>query len=355
MISVVIMSYLPILYLLVYSLKVPSKGQLARTSTVFTFLFVVVMILSIGLSPEDISNDKPRYTDMYYSTLKYGLSYEYRDPGWIIYNILCTSFLGKSVVCFFLLTATIYMGNHYLAGKSFFPKEYVGYFIVMTAGCLGFSNYGVNVIRAGVALSLLMVAFSLNIKVIFKILLVIISLSFQISMAIPVAAYLGGRYIKKTWMVVSFWAVCLLLSAVNFDLTSLFETIGFVDERVEQYANSVDKTSGSYEKGFRLDFLLYSVVPLLVSFYYIAIKKIKDANYMIFVRAYLLANAVWLLAIRMAYSDRFAYLSWYLIPLLTLYPVINYQGKFGHPRRLLLLIMYTFVGVCLILSLRSKT
>lgn len=355
MISAIIMSYLPILFLLVYSLKVPPKGQLARTSTVLTFLFVLVMIFSIGLSPEDISNDKPRYTDMYYSTLKFGLSYEYRDPGWIVYNILCTSFLGKNVIFFFLLTAVIYVGNHYLVGKSFFPKEYVGCFVVMTAGCLGFSNYGVNVIRAGVALSLLMVAFSLNIKVIFKILLVIIAMSFQISMVIPVAAYLGGRYIKKTWMVVSFWAICLLLSAVNFDLTSLFETIGFVDDRVERYANSADDAGGGYEKGFRVDFLLYSIVPLLISFYYIAIKKIQDTKYVIFVRAYLLANAVWLLAIRMAYSDRFAYLSWYLIPLLTLYPVINYQGKFGHPRRLLLLIMYTFVGVCLVLSLRSRT
>lgn len=59
------------------------------------------------------------------------------------------------------------------------------------------------------------------------------------------------------------------------------------------------------------------------------------------------------MVIRMAQTNRIAYLSWFLIPYLTISPIICYPQKFRHPQRLLFLIMGVFVGIGMLLSLRS--
>ena len=172
-------------------------------------------------------------------------------------------------------------------------------------------------------------------------------------MIIPFVAFISSKFIKQTKLAVFFWVLCLVLSAANFDMGMIFENIGFVDERVDRYVSTIDDVGGIYKKGFRIDFLLYSIAPMIISFYYISIKKIKDSRYKHIVRSYLLANAIWLLAIRIAFSDRLAYLSWFMIPYLTLYPIIIHNYKFRLPQQILLLVMYVFMGVNLALSLRS--
>lgn len=350
----IILLYLPVVFLLGYTLKTSFNRSLASTNIYLTVLFALAITIAIGYFPLELSIDKPRYAYMYTSALDLGISYEYRDMGWIAYNTICGWIFGKKMELFFLLTAIIYVGGFLVLSRMTFPKEYMGYFVIMSVGCLGFSNYGTNVIRAGVAMSLLMLAYSLKIKNVYKILLVLIALTFQKSMIIPILAFIGGSIIKKTPMVVFIWGVCLLLSATNVDLSALFESVGFVDERIEQYTDTMDDLDdSSYEQGFRLDFFLYSVFPLLIAFYYNSMKRIKDEAYLILVKTYLLANAVWLLAIRIEYSDRLAYLSWFMIPYILLYPIIKYQHKFLRPQRVMLMLMYIFMGVRVMLALRS--
>ena len=64
-------------------------------------------------------------------------------------------------------------------------------------------------------------------------------------------------------------------------------------------------------------------------------------------------NDNWLLVIRIAFSDRVAYLSWFMIPFIVLYPVLNYPLRFKHPQTIVLYIMYTLIGVNIFLSSRS--
>lgn len=315
---------------------------------------MLILIVAIAFYPAEMSSDKPRYVSMYYLSIFDVESYEYRDRGWIIYNYLCGKLFGNSIDLFFLLTSIIYVGGFYLIGKALFSKRYLLYFLVMSAGCLGFSNYGTNVIRSGVAISLLFWASSMKTKAIYKLLMVLVALSFHKSVIIPIVAYFGAKYIKRTWIPFVFWCLCLTLSAANFDLSPLFEEFGFVDDRVGSYVESMDEVGGNYDKGFRTDFLLYSIVPLILAFFFTKMKDYSDVFYSKIIRTYLFANAVWLLAIRMEFSDRLAYLSWFLIPLIVLYPVINYPQKFKHPQHIILFVMYLFMGTRLILSLRHS-
>lgn len=346
-----ILLFIPIPYLIAYTFKQSHKCRIPGASQEWTLLLVLVVILCIAFFPEELSTDKFRYVRGYYWALN-GSWVEFRDYGWVLYNHYCGIVFGTNIDCFFALTAILYVGSYYIWARNTFPKRYIAYFLVMSIGCLGFSNYGTNVIRAGLALSILIVAANIRIKWYYKLLLIVVSLSFHKSMIIPVVAFLGAKSIKSEKAAGLIWLGCLLVSAMNVGLGPLFETVGFVDERVENYYSSIGEEEGGYNKGFRVDFLFYSMIPIVIAIYYLFYKKIKDAKYIFVFKMYLYSNAIWLLVIRMAYTDRIAYFSWFLIPFLCLYPAILYQKSFKSPRWIVLTFMSIFMFTNILLSLR---
>jgi hypothetical protein len=74
-------------------------------------------------------------------------------------------------------------------------------------------------------------------------------------MIIPITAYIAAKTINKTKIAFAIWSLCIVFSALNLDMSPLFESVGFVDERIESYADSINSEGGDYKKGFRLDFL----------------------------------------------------------------------------------------------------
>ena len=344
---------LPLLYLTVYSLKQARSRQLATTGNGWIILLLLAFTACTAYYPEELSSDKFRYVRGYFSAINGGWE-EFRDYGWVVYNRVCGKLFGLNIDFFFLLTASAYVFSYYYWARKTFDKRYIGYFIVMAVGCLGFTNYGTNVIRAGLAISLLIFAANIKGKWVYKAILALLALSLHKSMIIPIAAYIAAKYVKSVKVMAAFWLLCLLLSAINFDLGPFFEAVGFIDERVDSYVGSMEEAgSGAYEQGFRVDFLIYSLFPVAIAAYYILYGKMADAKYGFALRMYLLCNAIWLLVIRMAYTDRIAYFSWFLIPFLSLYPAIVYQKSFKHPQRLVLMFMSIFMFVRLLLSLRS--
>ena len=353
MIYYLILLILPVIFLIIYYLKNITCNKIAPTSKKWNHFFLLLVIFVIAFYPIELSNDKDNYLHMYNMAMLYGEDYVFRDIGWTLYNRMCAWVFGNIYELFFLLSATIYVGGIYLYGRKLLSDIYLGYFIVMSAGCIGFSNYGTNVIRAGIGLSVLLLAMSLDKRKIIVLILCLIACSIHKSMIIPVFSFYAAKYVNKTWLFIFFWCLCFTLSVLNVDMGPFFENIGFVDNRVIHYAESIEEERDNYQQGFRIDFVIYSLVPLLGAFYYKFIKRASDAYYERLIRMYLMSNAVWLLAIRMAFTDRLAYLSWFLIPILTLYPVVKYQSRFRSPQHIILLVMTMFMGIRLLLSLRG--
>ena len=85
--------------------------------------------------------------------------------------------------------------------------------------------------------------------------------------------------------------------------------------------------------GFRWDFLLYSMMPIVLGYYVVIKRGIQDRTYTILLNTYTLANAFWVMVIRANYSNRFAYLSWFMYPIVLAYPLLrldvwgDMQGK----------------------------
>ena len=86
---------------------------------------------------------------------------------------------------------------------------------------------------------------------------------------------------------------------------------------------SEGRASGFSRMGFRWDFLLYSSFPVIMIWYVTQYRKFTSREFSLLANTYLLCNAFWILVIRASYSNRFAYLSWFIYPAVMAYPLMR--------------------------------
>ncbi len=305
------------------------------------------MIFAITSLPVDYSIDKPRYVSMFHNRYRWGVQDGYKDMGWMFYVTFCAIIFKNKVFWFFLTTAAVYCFSYFVFANRYFEKKNI-YFLIMTMGCLGFVNYATNTIHAGFAIAILILGLASKKKVL-MIALLIGSIALHMSMIIPVAGFVAAMIVSEKKWFYAFWTLCFVLAVVNVDMSPFMDLISPIDNRVEYYSETMNRQFSSYKIGFRWDFLIYSVMPLFISTHLVRKHHIEDAFLSKITNMYVFANAVWLLAIRIAFTDRIAYLSWFLIPFITLYPVIKYQEKFNNPNLLVLGITGLFLGLNFVL------
>ena len=171
------------------------------------------------------------------------------------------------------------------------------------------------------------------------------------SIALPIAAFLVASYvIKSPKIAIYFWIASIGLSLVaGGTMVNFFAGLGF-DDRMSSYSQMSEETAREFSHtGFRWDFLLYSAMPIWLTWYVIqkaekertlygetteemetgvlGAGRIADAHSMrvfnILATTYILANSFWVMVISAAFSNRFAYLSWFLYPVVLAYGVIR--------------------------------
>jgi hypothetical protein len=104
---------------------------------------------------------------------------------------------------------------------------------------------------------------------------------------------------------------------------AFFASFDLGDERLYDYLTTqADANVFSYT-GFRWDFLVYSAIPIALGAYFIYIKRYKNEFYIHLFNTYLIANSFWILVIRANFSNRFASLSWFIIPFILLPPLLD--------------------------------
>ena len=71
-------------------------------------------------------------------------------------------------------------------------------------------------------------------------------------------------------------------------------------------------------------------MPVLVGFHAIYKHRIQSMMYDLLLKVYLTANAIWMLCMYAPFTNRIAYLSWLIYPIVLIYPLLN--GKWGTNR-----------------------
>ena len=152
----------------------------------------------------------------------------------------------------------------------------------------------------------------------------ILAVQFHQTLILPTIAFVTTFFYSKSKPYIIGWFIAIPLSiALGGFWESLFANLGFGDDRLQGYLlGEVNKASFS-NTGFRYDFLIYSASAVYVGWYFIFKKKFEDKIYLQIYNTYLICNAFWILVIRANFSNRFAYLSWFMMGLVIIYPFLK--------------------------------
>lgn len=283
----------------------------------FTPFLILVLVFLMGTVPIIFDGgDRNLYSDYFEDISKFGLQGQIQDKLFGVYLAISTLFLD--VELWFILTAFIYVFNAYYFSK----KSTINYFVLFLALITNFTffAYGTNTIRAGFAASFLLLALANRNKTLFFYLLLISSISLHGSMILPALAIIIAKKFNWTKYYLIFWALCIPASLLIGGLVQSYIGVLFEDERLTQYLTTQET---QYKVGFRIDFIIYSMLPVIFGYYYIYKKKYKNELYLILYNSYLICNAFWILVISANFSDRFAYLSWYIYMPVMIFPLLN--------------------------------
>lgn len=303
------------------------KGNMLAPLIVATFL-----TLWFGLRDHTLS--------MYGDSYLYDHSYKLIDPEMSGENnhIDWTSewlFSLISVTCrkldipstdYFTILSFLYIFPALWASRLFCPGRPMLAFLFIISS-FSFLPFGLNGLRNGIAchLCLLAIALYLDDKRITAGIIAFLILGIHRSVMLPVAAGIAAvTVIRNPRTSLIIWLSSILISFFFGDfLTRLIMDIG-VDDRMTLYAGDslrgINHFSGT---GFRWDFVIYSSIPIVFYCYVNIWKGLRDGWYNVIATIYMLSNAFWIIVIRAEFSNRFAYLSWFLMPIMLAYPLAN--------------------------------
>ena len=330
---------------------------LTKHSMVPALFLTLLLIVYMGLRPVS-----PKFGD----TIAY--AHMFRTPAqpvafavdlskeWLWdYFVFVSKQSGMTVSTWFLIVEIGYLGFVFL-GFRILVGENSWMAMLFFLSAFSTFSYGTNGIRNGLACSIVIfaMAYAANRKLLqFAISGIILVFAFGIhrSISLPIVAFLAASFvIKSPKMAIYFWIASIGISLVaGGAVTNFFAGLGF-DDRMSSYASSMDKNADQFSQtGFRWDFLLYSAMPVWLAWHVTkkaederalygdtieetetnitGAGRIADAHSMrvfnILATTYILANSFWVMVIRASFSNRFAYLSWFLYPIVIAYGVIR--------------------------------
>ncbi len=293
-------------------------------------LFIVLLTLFLGLRPlSPIFADTMNYAQQY-RLIQQGIILNQNASEWLFNYLIFLYAQTTDAEWFFLTIEILYIVPMFVACRRLVEDR--AYFLMLFCiGAFSFYTYAVNGLRQGVGCSITMLALtyigkSKRDNIIFGI-LAILALGFHKSVALPLAAAVYSLFYKNPQRLFFFWIVSIGISLVaGGAVENIFSGLGF-DDRVQNYLGDnavLDEGAVFSRTGFRWDFLLYSAMPILLGWYVVIKRELMDDYYYVLLTTYILSNAFWVMIIRAPFSNRFAYLSWFLYPIVLAYPLMQF-------------------------------
>lgn len=286
--------------------------------------FTILLAFMIGF--RDINDfgfgDTPLYARVYQSN---SVDFFSEEPGFLMIMKI-SQFLGLPVSLFFTIIAFCYIYFQYkgVVGLLRRNSSMLYWFII---GAFSFTGYAYNGIRNGLACSIIYLAlpyiFSERKKDFFIAAFIFyIATSIHISTLLPILCIFIARFVIHSYKHCLYvWISSIILSLLFGSYFMSFFSGFMGNERLDGYLETMSS------HGFRWDFLLYSIIPILLAYYYNVYLGVTDRVYNFLINSYILSNALWILVINANFSNRFAYLSWFLYPAVIAYPLIKFNSN----------------------------
>lgn len=316
----------------VMSLK-PERFFKGTKKPVFGWILVLFAWLYIGTRPLWAYSDTGLYTLMFklvQSGYWKSLPGEHSEWLWAFVENCCIKLTDASG--WLTVVSFGYVGCMAVAARRWF-KSHFTLAILFLFTAFSFWSYGTNGIRNGMATSIMLLALSLVtpecrknwIKLFPAIVLIILSCGTHNSMYLIAAVSLIAFFIPSRKAMFWIWGICLLLSPFTTNIIVSIVGSSINDGRISEYGSQTVSNKVFSRTGWRWDFILYSAMPVVLGYYVIVKKKFYDWKYIFLLSVYVYANSFWMLLNEIAYSNRFAYLSWFLYPVVLLFPLVRFR------------------------------
>lgn len=319
-----------IITLFIYSKYSRKKGDIIftqRKKQDRTFIIVIFMILFIGFRPKShIFVDMMNYITSYHAFYE-GETFIFDKEA---ENLLFDNYLAwvgsmnLGTTFFFVSIAAIYFICTYIACKRMFPRDTLAAYLVFLAAFSTFS-YGTNGIKAGAAGAIFLMALSYRRNLKICIPLILISWGFHHSMIMPIVAFILTLIYKNPKVYFAGWCFCLLIAIAHI---TFFQELfaGILSDSGDSGANYLSEIGNEWggRTGFRIDFVIYSAMPILVGYWAVYKKRLQLSKlYTCLLNLYMTINGTWMLCMYANFTNRIAYLSWFLYPIVLIYPYLN--------------------------------
>lgn len=303
---------------------------------------LIFVLLYMGFRPvHEFFGDMTTYA-LIFDNYSYGATItSQKDVFFHVFTKYLSSII--SVETYFFVCTLLYVIPLYLVSKKWFKEFwFYGFLFIITA--FSFWSYGTNGIRNGIAGSLFLLGISRD-KRIFQILLIILAINFHKTMLLPATGFVIANFYNNPKRMILFWVLCIPLSLL---LGSNFESFvgsigGFEDERLSYLTDGNINNDTFSSTGFRWDFLLYSATAIYAGWYYIVKKKYKNKIYYWLFNTYVFTNAFWILVIRANFSNRFAYLSWFMIGFVIIFPLLTKEMLKNQNQKIAVILLAYFM------------
>ena len=325
------------------------KSNIVNVNATWGVIFTILLILYMGLRPvASVFGDTMNYAVGFYKEAKSLEPFQwYWDKEWLFYNLMQWFAKNSDIHTFFLLCASIYIGSLWIAMVRIF-REYYYIPLLIVFSMFTFWQYGVNGIRNGLGASLFILAMSYVNRPIVMVVLGLVACGFHKSIYLMMAASGLAWFIKNSYYYLAGWIVCVGASyAAGFRIQNFLASLGFgEDDRFSGYLTGDNMIGEVIQMSmiFRWDFLAYSAIGVAVGYYFIFRRNFKDEYYHWIYNTFLVTNAFWVLIIRAAYSNRFAQISWFIMPIVLIYPFLKQRFWTNHEKMLgyAILLFYAF-------------
>lgn len=285
-------------------------------------LFVcVVLTIFIGFRPismifVDMVNYNATYYNLYFNTR---FVFNWSAGNYLFDNLFHWFASSRINIEYFFVTMTaINFGSLLLACHRMFPKD-TFYSFIIYLGAFSTFSYATNGIKAGAAASIFLCALAYKDKWWLSLIFLWISLGFHHSMILPISAFLICWFVRNPRLYLTIWCASVVISALHI---SFFQEI-FASMADDKGARYLGEDVGMSYVGFRPDFILYSAAPIVLGYWVIKVKGYRSKLYDTMYCTYLLTNSVWMLCMYAIFTNRIAYLSWLMLPIVLIYPFFD--------------------------------
>ncbi|OEK08460.1 hypothetical protein A8C32_03145 [Flavivirga aquatica] len=304
-----------------YVLKLDDSKNIIFINVV-GYTLLISLIIYLGMRPiNGIFGDTVNYNKAY---IKYSLGGSIGDEADYYWHVFM-QFMSQivSIHVFFTICTFIYIFPLYRISKEFFGK-YWYYSFIMFVVSFSFYTYAVNGVRNGAALSLFLWGISYHKSKPIMFVFFLFAMMFHKTAILPIAAYLITGYYNDPKIFFKGWLACIPLSlTMGAVWITLFASLGFGDDRLSGYLTSEAEEGTFSSTGFRWDFLFHSAFAVFSGWYFIYKKQFHDEFYFRLLNTYLICNGFWILVIKANFSNRFAYLSWFMMAIVVIYPLLK--------------------------------